>query len=127
MTLTHWLLLLAVLGMAGCAAGMTQAELEADTRDTLTVQQTHPKMFTRPDTTVGTMRADFRECATRPDGAYTAYRTYSGSILPGGSADLGAQAADYFNLGTVGAVATHDPVGRTFDCKRDKGYSQATR
>lgn len=111
------------LVLAGCATH-TRAELEADPRDSLTIQQTYPKMFARSNTTVGQMRADFRECANRPDAAYTAYRKYNGSILPGGSGDLGAQAADVFTLGTVSAVATRDATNRTFACMRDKGYTQ---
>jgi hypothetical protein len=122
MTLTHWLLLLAVLGTAGCAAGMTQAELEADTRDSLSVQQTHPKMFARPNTTVGAMRVDLRECGNRPDGVYTAYRKYNGGLGSGG--DAGAQAADFFSLGTVGMVEKNKAMERTTACMQDKGYAR---
>jgi hypothetical protein len=126
MKTSYVFLLFGGLVLSGCAAPMTQAELFGDPRDSLTVQQTHPKMFARPDTTVGVMRVDFRECANRPDGVYAVGRKYNGSILPGGPGDLGAQAADYFTLGTTSTVATREAMGRTAACMRDKGYSQAS-
>lgn len=120
MKATSSLLFLVALLLGGCATH-TQAELEADPRDSLTAQQSHPKMFARPSTTVGQMRADFRDCANRPDGVYTANRKYNGGIGSGG--DLGAQAADFFSLGTVGMIETNKAMDRTAVCMQDKGYA----
>jgi hypothetical protein len=102
---------LGALLLVGCATHPTLAELEADPRDSLTVQQTHPKMLARPDTTVGEMRADFRECASRPrDSASTAR-------------DVLNQVSDLVVLGV--AVPSDEGPSRTLACMRDKGYTQA--
>ena len=109
------------LFLPGCAT-QSLAELEADPRDSLTVQQTHPKMFARTDTTVGQMRADLRECGNRPDGVYTVNRKYNGGIGAGG--DAGAQSADFVSLGTLGMVETNKAWERTNACMQDKGYAR---
>ena len=114
-------LLFAALLLAGCAT-KSLAELEADPRNSLTVQRTeHPKMFARPSTTVGQMRVDLRECGNRPDGVYTANRRYNAGIGSGG--DAGAQVADHFSLGTVGMVETNKAMERTVACMQEKGYA----
>ncbi len=58
-------LVLLALVLTGCAARMTQAEFFGDPRDSLTVQREHPKMFARPDTTVGDYEGHLRRSAAR--------------------------------------------------------------
>jgi len=93
---------LAILGallLSGCATH-TLAELEADPRDSLTVQRTeHPKMFARANTTVGAMRVDLRECGTAPTAPTP--RTASTTAARAGRR-RGAQAADFFSLAPSG-------------------------
>lgn len=102
---------LGALLLTGCATHPTVAELEADPRDSLTVQQTHPKMLARPSTTVGEMRADFRECASRPRDSASSVR------------DVLNQVSDLVVLGV--AVPSDEGPSRTLACMRDKGYTQA--
>lgn len=120
---TSSLLFLGALLLGACATH-TQAEFEADPRDSLTVQQTYPKMFARPSTTVGEMRADLRKCGDRSDGANTVGRKYRGGLVSGGGGEVGAGFADYFTLGIVGDVAISEARGRDAACMRDKGYAQ---
>jgi len=122
MKMTELSIVLGALLLSGCATH-TLAELEADPRDSVTVQRAkHPKMFARPNTTVGAMRVDLRECGNRPDGAYTAYRKYNGGLGQGG--DAGAQAADFFSLGTVGMIERNKAMDRTVACMQEKGYAR---
>jgi hypothetical protein len=114
----------AALLLPGCVTH-TLAELEADPRDSLTVQRTEfPKMFARPSTTVGQMRIDLRECGDRPDGGNTVGRKYRGGLASGGGGQVGAGLADYFTLGVVGDAAISEARSRDAACMQEKDYAR---
>src|SRR2546429_34084 len=105
--------------LAGCASRLTQAELEQDPRDSLTVQREQPKAYARPGTTVGEMRRDFRLCAA----ASPHMQKYSALHTPGADGWVSEGLLDVVTLGTHSTSVLKDGIAETRVCMKEKGYS----
>lgn len=119
------LITIVVLGavLAGCAARMTQAELEQDPRDSLTAQRDgFPKMYARAGTTVGAMRQDYRLCAAASPNMQKYAALHQPGAGPAGWLAEGLR--DTATLGTHSAGLLREGRLETAACMKAKGYSR---
>ncbi len=114
--------MLLALVVTGCAARMTEAEFFGDPRDSLTVQREHPKMFARHDTTVGTMRTDWKDCQARSKHLQKLAEVQQ-PITQGIS---GEALLDVATLGTHSLSLQKAGYAEAAECMNAKGYTRSS-